>query len=90
MPGILENPEAITSQSAYRYLSFLLVGSSLIFKESSSIFGYTDIDGILNKPIAISGVIGDSQSSIFANQCFNIGNSKITPTQTQIEHNVFI
>jgi len=47
-------------------------------KESSSIFGYTDINGILKKPIAITGVIGDSQSSIFANQCFNIGNSKIT------------
>ena len=47
-------------------------------KESSSIFGYTDINGILKKPIAIAGVIGDSQSSIFANQCFNIGNSKIT------------
>ena len=47
-------------------------------KESSSIFGYTDINGILKKPIAITGIIGDSQSSIFANQCFNIGNSKIT------------
>ena len=47
-------------------------------KESSSIFGYTDINGILKKHIPITGVIGDSQSSIFANQCFNIGNSKIT------------
>ena len=47
-------------------------------KESSSVFGYTDINGILKKTIAIAGVIGDSQSSIFANQCFNIGNSKIT------------
>ena len=47
-------------------------------KESSSIFGLTNIKGILKKPIPISGVIGDSQASIFANQCFNIGNSKIT------------
>ena len=47
-------------------------------KESSSVFGYTNINGILKKPIPISGVIGDSQSSIFANQCFNVGNSKIT------------
>ena len=47
-------------------------------KESSSIFGYTNVNGILKKSIPISGVIGDSQSSIFANQCFNIGNSKIT------------
>ena len=47
-------------------------------KESSSLFGYTDINSILKKPIPIAGVIGDSQSSIFANQCFNLGNSKIT------------
>ncbi len=47
-------------------------------KESSSIFGYTNINGILNKKIPISGVIGDSQASIFANQCFNRGNTKIT------------
>ena len=49
-----------------------------IVKESSSVFGYTNVNGVLKKPIPISGVIGDSQSSIFANQCFNIGNSKIT------------
>ncbi|MAT85420.1 MAG: carbohydrate kinase [Euryarchaeota archaeon] len=47
-------------------------------KESSSIFGYTNINGILNKNIPISGVMGDSQASIFANQCFNKGNTKIT------------
>ncbi len=47
-------------------------------KESSSIFGYTNINGILNKKIPISGVMGDSQASIFANQCFNKGNTKIT------------
>ena len=47
-------------------------------KESSSIFGYTNINGILNKKIPISGVMGDSQASIFANQCFNRGNTKIT------------
>ena len=47
-------------------------------KESSSTFGYTNINGILNKKIPISGVMGDSQASIFANQCFNRGNTKIT------------
>ena len=47
-------------------------------KESSSIFGYTNFNGILKKNIPISGVIGDSQASIFANQCFNRGNTKIT------------
>ena len=47
-------------------------------KESSSIFGYTNINGILKKNIPISGVMGDSQASIFANQCFNKGNTKIT------------
>ena len=47
-------------------------------KESSSIFGYTNLNKILKKEIPISGVIGDSQASIFANQCFNKGNTKIT------------
>ena len=47
-------------------------------KESSSVFGYTNINGILKKNIPIAGVIGDSQASIFANQCFNKGNTKIT------------
>ncbi len=47
-------------------------------KESSSIFGYTNVNGILKANIPISGVMGDSQASIFANQCFNKGNTKIT------------
>ena len=47
-------------------------------KESSSVFGYTNINGILKNNIPISGVMGDSQASIFANQCFNKGNTKIT------------
>ena len=47
-------------------------------RESSSIFGYTNFNGLLKKNIPISGVIGDSQASIFANQCFNKGNTKIT------------
>ena len=47
-------------------------------KESSSIFGYTNLNKILKTNIPISGVMGDSQASIFANQCFNKGNTKIT------------
>ena len=47
-------------------------------RESSSIFGYTNFNGIFKKSIPISGVIGDSQASIFANQCFHKGNTKIT------------
>ena len=47
-------------------------------KESSSIFGETNFNNILKSHIPISGVIGDSQSSLFANQCFNLGDSKIT------------
>ena len=45
-------------------------------KESSSIFGYTNLNKILKSDIPISGVIGDSQASIFANQCFTKGNTK--------------
>jgi len=47
-------------------------------RESSSIFGYTNFNGLFKNNIPISGVIGDSQASIFANQCFNKGNTKIT------------
>ena len=47
-------------------------------KESSSIFGYTNLNQIFKTSIPITGVIGDSQASIFANQCFNKGNTKIT------------
>ena len=47
-------------------------------RESSSIFGYTNFNKIFKNNIPISGVMGDSQASIFANQCFNKGNTKIT------------
>ena len=47
-------------------------------KESSSIFGETDFDGMLKKKIPISGVIGDSQSAMFANQSLSDGDTKIT------------
>ena len=47
-------------------------------RESSSIFGKTDFDGILKNKIPISGVIGASQSAMFANQCLLKGDTKIT------------
>ncbi|MBG77240.1 MAG: Glycerol kinase [Alphaproteobacteria bacterium MarineAlpha5_Bin12] len=47
-------------------------------KESSSIFGNTNFEGLLRNEIPISGVIGDSQSSLFANQCYKKGDTKIT------------
>jgi len=47
-------------------------------KESSEIFGNTNFDGLLKMSIPIAGVIGDSQSSLFANQCFKKGDTKIT------------
>ncbi|MDC0226547.1 FGGY family carbohydrate kinase [Alphaproteobacteria bacterium] len=47
-------------------------------KESSSIFGETDFGGMLKKKIPISGVIGDSQSAMFANHCLLKGDTKIT------------
>lgn len=47
-------------------------------KESSSIFGETDFNGMLKYKIPISGVIGDSQSAMFANQSFLNGDTKIT------------
>ena len=47
-------------------------------KESASIFGYTNLNQIIKDKIPIAGVMGDSQASIFANQCFNKGNTKIT------------
>ena len=47
-------------------------------KESASIFGETNFNGLLKFKIPIVGVIGDSQSSLFANQCFTNGDTKIT------------
>ncbi len=47
-------------------------------KESSAKFGKTNFDNILNFSVPITGVIGDSQSALFANQCFNYGDTKIT------------
>jgi glycerol kinase len=47
-------------------------------RESFDNFGETDADGILPTKLPISGVIGDSQASLFAQCCYSIGMAKAT------------
>ena len=47
-------------------------------RESSATFGITDLDGLLGRPIPISGVMGDSQAALFAERCFRPGMAKVT------------
>ena len=47
-------------------------------KSSNKIFGYTDIEGIFKKNIPISGILGDSQASLFGQNCFEKGTAKTT------------
>ena len=47
-------------------------------RESASVFGETDLNGLLSKPIPIAGVIGDSQAALFAERCYEPGMAKIT------------
>jgi glycerol kinase len=47
-------------------------------RESSAAFGETNLEGILNSPIPICGVMGDSQAALFAQRCFEPGNAKVT------------
>lgn len=47
-------------------------------RDSSANFGTTDLDGLLNLPIPICGVMGDSQAALFAERCFAPGMAKVT------------
>lgn len=47
-------------------------------RESSAHFGDTDLGGLLDTPIPICGVMGDSQAALFAEQCFMPGDAKVT------------
>jgi glycerol kinase len=47
-------------------------------RESASMFGETDLDGSLGRPLPIAGVMGDSQASLFAQRCFEPGAIKVT------------
>ncbi|HBS91167.1 MAG TPA: glycerol kinase [Erysipelotrichaceae bacterium] len=46
--------------------------------DCDSIFGYTDFEGVLKKKLPIVGVMGDSQASLFAQMCFQTGDTKVT------------
>lgn len=47
-------------------------------RESASTFGETDVEGLLPKRVCISGVMGDSQASLFAQRCYKPGAAKAT------------
>ena len=47
-------------------------------KKSSEIFGESHFNGSFKKKIPIIGVVGDAQASLFANFCFEQGDTKIT------------
>ena len=45
---------------------------------SDSLFGMTDLNGLLPKPIPIHGVMGDSHGALFGNRCFEPFTAKAT------------
>jgi glycerol kinase len=45
---------------------------------SDSLFGMTDLGGLLPKPVPIHGVLGDSHGALFGNQCFEPFMAKVT------------
>jgi glycerol kinase len=47
-------------------------------RESAGQFGETDLEGELEHPIPICGVMGDSQAALFAQRCFTPGSVKVT------------
>jgi glycerol kinase len=47
-------------------------------RDCTAPFGSTTFDGLLEKPIPICGVMGDSQASLFAHRCFRPGMAKAT------------
>ena len=47
-------------------------------RESSARFGETTIEGVLDSPVPICGVIGDSQAALFAQRCYTPGSAKVT------------
>ncbi|MBI5930535.1 MAG: glycerol kinase GlpK [Chloroflexi bacterium] len=46
--------------------------------DSTAQFGETTLGGLLEKPIPICGVMGDSQAALFAERCFQPGMAKVT------------
>ncbi len=47
-------------------------------RDSSATFGVTDLGGLLDHPLPICGVMGDSQAALFAEHCFQPGMAKVT------------
>jgi glycerol kinase len=47
-------------------------------KYSDEIFGYTTAEGLFEKPVPVTGVMGDSHGALFAQQCFDAGMTKCT------------
>jgi glycerol kinase len=47
-------------------------------RDSTAAFGETTLDGALDRPLPIQGVMGDSQASLFAQRCFAPGAAKVT------------
>jgi glycerol kinase len=47
-------------------------------RDSNANFGTTDVAGVLDAPIPIRGVMGDSQASLFALGCHQVGDTKVT------------
>lgn len=47
-------------------------------RESGALFGATDVEGALPRPIPICGVMGDSQAALFAERCYTPGMAKVT------------
>lgn len=47
-------------------------------RDSDADFGETDLGGLLERPLPIVGVMGDSQAALFAQRCFAPGSAKVT------------
>lgn len=53
-------------------------GSLAEVRDSNARFGETTLDGALQRPLPICGVMGDSQAALFAEHCFEVGSAKVT------------
>ena len=47
-------------------------------RDCNARFGATTLDGALEQPLPICGVMGDSQAALFAEHCFEVGSAKVT------------
>lgn len=46
--------------------------------DSDAIYGATTLDGLLDSPVPVSGVLGDSHGALFGQQCWSRGMGKCT------------